>query len=328
MPKFPQKVLWKNLSKKYPCSLIHASDHSFYYLTGLPMGSWASSFAVISKNKPILLSKHPEDSPFETITFSNKKELKKILLDFFQSHKIPSTISLSPIRLKTEKINSFLYQMRSIKYSFEISFLRKANKKAKKLVESAHDLISFGKTTEQELANLLEFQAKEFSYEPLAFPPIVSSGFRTSFVHSFPSKKKIKKDILMIDFGLRYKNYCSDITRTFVFSKKYISTYETIQSIKEQIPDLVKSSSNYSEASKKIANLYKKHFNQNPPHSFGHGLGIQVHDFPFGFSSKCKSSIQPNQTITIEPAYYSFKKFGIRIEDDYLLSKSKKPILF
>ena len=50
----------------------------------------------------------------------------------------------------------------------------------------------------------------------------------------------------------------------------------------------------------------------------GHGLGIQVHEYP-GLSDKSDAFLKKNMVITIEPGYYKTGWGGIRIEDDVLV---------
>ena len=60
-------------------------------------------------------------------------------------------------------------------------------------------------------------------------------------------------------------------------------------------------------------------------HGTGHGLGLQVHEAPIVSSAKGK--LQIGQVITIEPGVYLPGKFGIRIEDDVLVTKTGAKIL-
>ena len=58
----------------------------------------------------------------------------------------------------------------------------------------------------------------------------------------------------------------------------------------------------------------------NLPHSLGHGVGVEVHDFPSGIGQKCNWILREGMVLAIEPASYK-KKFGVRIEDTYLITK-------
>ena len=70
--------------------------------------------------------------------------------------------------------------------------------------------------TELEIANFLKQKTKHYNCK-LAFPPIVANN--TGIIHYKPKNKKLKKGFLIIDFGVKYKGFCSDCTRTFYLGK-------------------------------------------------------------------------------------------------------------
>ena len=55
-------------------------------------------------------------------------------------------------------------------------------------------------------------------------------------------------------------------------------------------------------------------------HALGHGIGLEVHDFPSGIGCKSKFKLREGMVLAIEPALY-IKNFGIRIENDYEITK-------
>ena len=57
-------------------------------------------------------------------------------------------------------------------------------------------------------------------------------------------------------------------------------------------------------------------------HSLGHGIGINIHEFPT-LSSKGEAALQDGMVFSIEPGVYFEGKFGIRIEDSVTLKDGR-----
>lgn len=172
----------------------------------------------------------------------------------------------------------------------------------------------------------------------LAFETIVAFGENTSKPHAHPTKNVLKtKDIVTVDFGAKFDNYCSDMTRSFCFGdpgKEYKEIYQIVLNAQAEAEKFLKiGDAGYivdSYARNTYPNKYKSFFN----HSLGHSLGIDIHESP-RFSPKDKSIINKNVVASIEPGLYIPHKFGVRIEDivvvkedgAYNLTKSPKELI-
>ena len=56
-------------------------------------------------------------------------------------------------------------------------------------------------------------------------------------------------------------------------------------------------------------------------HTTGHGVGINIHESP-AISHKSETVLKEGMVITIEPGIYLKNKFGVRIEDTVLVTKT------
>ncbi len=72
--------------------------------------------------------------------------------------------------------------------------------------------------------------------------------------------------------------------------------------------------------------IKKAGFADNFIHGTGHGVGLDIHEYP-SVSQKSKDILKQNMVITIEPGVYFNGKFGIRIEDTVLVTKNGYKIL-
>lgn len=213
-------------------------------------------------------------------------------------------------------------------------------KKAASISNSCIDVIKRSLAediTERELARIVRREINHHG-ATLSFETLVGSGYRSRMIHTKPhvADKKIS-GLGYIDFGARYKGYVSDVTVPFIKGK--------IGRKEKKVVDLVIKGYNLAVNSvkvgepcwrlhEKVNNFFQKH-GFRMQHSLGHGIGLKVHERPIiGKPRKKlnkkrrliwekikKITFKPNMIFTIEPAIYT-KKFGCRIENDFLLTKN------
>ena len=220
-------------------------------------------------------------------------------------------------------ISKEISKLRTTKTEKEIKNIRKAAIVTNKIV---NDLIKNFKKfkTETEVARFLKIETIKNNCD-LGFPPIVASGPNAALPHYEPKNIKLKKGFCVIDFGVKYNGYCSDVTRTIYLgnpSEKEKELYDFLSSIQENIIKNikvgVKTATLYNYTIKNLKK-YSKYFT----HGLGHGIGIEIHELP-NLTPKSTDKIQKNSIFTVEPGIYIPNKLGIRIEDDILVNKKGK----
>lgn len=163
----------------------------------------------------------------------------------------------------------------------------------------------------------------------IAFPPIVASGKNAANPHYQPRNKKIQKGFCVIDMGVRYRGYCSDMTRTIFVGKPAASEqvlYNRLLSVQTQTINRVRDGVTTAELDRFCRESLGNELNKQFIHGLGHGLGTQVHEWP-SVSERADVTLQPNMLITVEPGVYLQGKYGIRIEDDVLVRAGKSLVL-
>jgi len=176
--------------------------------------------------------------------------------------------------------------------------------------------------TEIELAGRLDFEIRRLGAVN-SFDTIVAFGANGSRPHHIPGGRKLRKnDTILIDFGAKVGGYCSDITRCFVIGKatrEYSRAYEVVLASQRTAIELVRAGVAIKDvdaaARKVIADAGLPVFG----HGTGHGLGLEVHELPV-VSGRNREKLRAGQVITVEPGVYIPGKFGIRIEDDVLVT--------
>ena len=179
--------------------------------------------------------------------------------------------------------------------------------------------------TEKEVAFEIEKYMILHGADSIAFETIVAFGENTSMPHHVPSDRKIQKgDIIQFDFGCKYEGYCSDFSRvifTDEISEKYKEIYDFVLQEQSKISESLKVGANIKTVIKDRETDYKLK-NYDVLHAFGHGVGLDIHEMPILRSNK-DIILKENTILAIEPGVYFSGKFGMRIEDTYIVSKNE-----
>nr|WP_230952346.1 M24 family metallopeptidase [Sulfolobus acidocaldarius] len=167
-------------------------------------------------------------------------------------------------------------------------------------------------------SNLLIQKFSERGVKP-SFEPIITSGPNTSMPHLRATNRKVaRNEVIIFDFGIRYKGYATDTTRVVSIGKPnedVLKIHEIVREAQERAEEYVSEKVETSEVDKIARQTISKYgFGAYFIHRTGHGIGIDVHEDPY-ISSDYKRPIKNNMTFTIEPGIYLPGKFGIRIED-------------
>lgn len=208
--------------------------------------------------------------------------------------------------------------LRMVKSAAELKWLRQAQRLNEQTLKMALERLRPG-VSELEVAWRIQCLAHDLGADGLSFPAIVAFGAHTSRPHHEPTVKKLKRgDMILLDMGVTYKGYASDLTRTF-FTKTPTSeqgdVYQTVLTAHQSAVLAIKPGAKTDDVDR-AARLfisdsgYKHKFG----HATGHGIGLDVHELP-RVAKGDQTILQKNMVVTVEPGIYLPKKFGVRIED-------------
>ncbi len=215
-------------------------------------------------------------------------------------------------------------KFRLVKDQTEIIALRRAVKIAEQSYAKVIKGIKIG-MREREIAFRLEKAMLEAGGEAIAFPTIVASGPRSSWPHAAPTCRRLKAgDLVIMDFGCKYKGYNSDLTRTVVVAKmssRQREMYKIVKNAQKSAQKMLVSGKKTAESDKTARRIFlesglEKYFS----HSLGHGIGLEVHESP-RLSLLSSACLVSGMTVTCEPGVYLPGWGGIRIEDDVLVGR-------
>jgi Xaa-Pro aminopeptidase len=225
-------------------------------------------------------------------------------------------IGMSDRLISAEKIVSALRERKS---QTEISYIKEAIRITEEIFNNVTKFIKPGKT-EKEIADFMKSEVEkrnlEFAWEPMVCPAVFT-GPETAGAHYAPTDRKVEKgQILNMDFGVKYKGYCSDMQRTFYILKDDES--KAPADVMKGFNTIVDSIETSKQAMKpgiqgvEIDSISRKIVTQNGYDEFPHGVGHQVGRFSHDgtallgplwekYAQKPFQKLEENMVFTIEP---------------------------
>ena len=324
----------KDLLKKLDGILL-TSSHNLRYFTGFSGGEGVALFGGEEKflfvDSRYTEAAQMEAQEFQVIEFGggtrNQKIGEKVAELFIQRlgfedaelnvaeyHALKESLPIAQWQGCSKELDS----LRMVKTEEELNYLRIAEKIGVDAFLAVLPQIQVG-MTENELAAELEYQMRKRGAEGTSFETIAISGKKTSMPHGKPDEKKLENgDFITMDFGCRYRGYCSDMTRTIVLGTAKEEQKRVYQIVKEaQAAGLsaIRAGISGKEAdavARKVIDDagYGKYFG----HSLGHGVGLLIHEQP-NLSPLSETILKPGMVVTCEPGIYIPDFGGVRIED-------------
>lgn len=218
---------------------------------------------------------------------------------------------------------TYINKQRMIKTDSEIAKITKATEIAQKSFLQL-DVLN-NKNTEKEIAFDLVRHMIENGASKESFDTIVTSGANSSFPHAIPEAKQLDQPIL-IDWGAIFEGYCSDNTRTMVYTEKQQEIWDIVAEAHDKAIKAVNVGMKCSEVDKVARDIITEYgYGDNFIHTTGHSLGLDIHETP-GFSTRDDTLIEKGMVITVEPGIYLEGEFGVRLEDTVSISKKANVI--
>jgi Xaa-Pro dipeptidase len=220
-------------------------------------------------------------------------------------------------------------KLRSAKSPEEVFLMKKAARIVVKGIEAGTEAARAG-TSELAIAFEIERRIKELGSESVPFSTVLS-GKNSALPHGSTSSRKVRKgDAVVMDIAATFRGYYADVTRTIFIGKasqKQRKIYEIVLKAQKSAVKFVKPGVRACEVDGVARGVisesgYDKFFT----HRTGHGLGLEVHEEPY-ISQTNEAVLELGMTFTVEPGIYLPDKFGVRIEDDVVVTKKGQAML-
>ncbi|MBC2709965.1 MAG: aminopeptidase P family protein [Desulfosarcina sp.] len=237
--------------------------------------------------------------------------------------KVNPSVQLTPTENMVETL-------RQIKSEDEIHRTINALQLAEKAFSQVLETIRPG-MTEKQVAWAMEKAMREAGAQCLSFPVIVASGPNSALPHAIPTDRKLARgEPILIDWGARLDEYCSDTTRTVVMGEpddRFKKVFDTVVMARDIAISAIKAGASGTQVDK----IARDHINQNGyegkfGHSLGHGTGLAVHEAP-RLSPIKDERLEPGMIVTVEPGIYLPGWGGIRMENQIVVREDGAQVL-
>ncbi len=285
------------------------------------------------------------NKPFWPAFFQYLQKLYKID-QFFIPDNFPASIYaqiVSEISINFDK--TFFETQRALKNKSEIEEIQKACTITAKCIDFAKDILKQSQIKHQtlyyqgqiltsaSLRSLIETYC--LSLEGYATDTIICGGLEASNPHARGNNPLKANELIVIDFfpRLQSSHFYGDMTRTVLKGKPSYQQehlYECVLECQQSIISKIHPGVYTNELMQFALNFFEKKGYPTQDcegfiHSLGHGLGLDLHEYPT--VSNTPIELKEGMVITIEPGLYFKNLGGVRIEDDILITQNGCQIL-
>jgi len=248
----------------------------------------------------------------------------------------PTTSYQSYVRLTT-KVRGWIprdgtavtERLRIIKSAEEIALIRQAIAATEASIAATFSQLAVG-MSERDVSALL---SREMASRGSPGGGLVQFGQSSALPHGGPSAGQLTREtVVLIDAGSRVEGYTSDITRTIWFgdapSEEFKKVYNIVHDAQtaaiENAKPSVTQCQEVDRAARKV--IRDAGYGQFFTHRLGHGMGMDGHEPPYMVEGNTLP-LEPGIVFTDEPGIYQLGKFGVRIEDDCMMTPTGVEVL-
>ena len=234
---------------------------------------------------------------------------------------------------RENSVHDFVLSLRACKDEYEIECTKEAARVGDLIIEKIENGIDDGSIkTEMDVSLLIERELRLNGCERNGFDTLAAGSSRSFAIHAFPGYTSAPwpgKGLSILDFGVVFEGYSSDTTLTVVKDatdeqKKLVELVE--KAAKEALP-YYKNGEKIKMAGLVADEVFKK-AKREMPHTLGHGIGLEIHEFPRVSAKQTDDLVfKPGMIVTLEPGLYDSKLGGVRLENDVLVTENGNEVI-
>lgn len=223
--------------------------------------------------------------------------------------------------VQTVNSSTLIRDMRLVKEPREIALIEKAIAATEAGLTAAMKQVRPG-MTERELKAIIQGGFRAAGGDGLGFPSTIAVGRASAVLHYGGNDGVIRDgDMVLCDVGAHVGGYSADITRSFPangrFSEEQRKVYDIVLAAQKAGVAQLRAGVSYLAAQRAADKVIDASgYGDAFWHGLGHPIGLDVHDV-----GDWRAPLPANATVTVEPGIYLPESgFGVRIEDDYLIT--------
>ena len=219
-----------------------------------------------------------------------------------------------------ESVDPVLWQLRRVKDADELALMRKACKCAEAMYRRAREIVRPG-VSEIDVFVELNAAATREAGEPLT--ALLGNDYTSGGGGGPPRPGRIANagESYILDVGPCFRGYFADCCRAFSVDRE---PTDAQMKAWEEIVAALKIVERLAKPSVRCRDIYAAvmdHLHQRMPHHLGHGIGLQPHEFPH-LNPKWDDVLMEGEVFAAEPGLYGPELGGgIRLENDYVVTK-------
>lgn len=215
-----------------------------------------------------------------------------------------------------------LRDVRICKTPAEVEVMRAAHRRGERVYFELSRMIGPG-ISEIELHRGL---AAHFAAEGLAVDPMIQSGPNAAIPHNLTGERRLENgDLVVVDSVIIHDGYHNDLTRTYAIGEPRGQARKAYEAVRAAHHAAIEAARPGMECAALDAIARKviedAGFGDFFIHRLGHGIGIECHEPPYLVGGNTET-LRPGMCMTIEPGIYIRGEFGVRVEDDIVITEA------
>lgn len=238
------------------------------------------------------------------------------------------------VRCREHSIHDFVVEQRAIKDEYEIACTREAARIGDVIIERIEAGIREGWIqTETDVALLIERECRANGCERTGFDTLAAGPARSWAIHAFPGYTAAPwpaQGLSILDFGVVYEGYTSDTTLTVAkgpLTEAQEKQVALVEKAAEEALPFYKAGTPIRQASQAAELVFSK-AKRVMPHTLGHGIGLEIHEYPRVSTKMAEDKLfAAGMIVTLEPGLYDAEIGGCRLENDVLITEDGNEVI-